>query len=670
MLRKRPVENGFTLSRWTIQVKLIGITSLILLFFISGIIILTTYFFKNDSEVRIKENSLKVAQLIGHKVRSDFNSIVEKSMILANAMAFEKITEEKKEELQKLFFRNDKNFVYLGVFKEQGRYLKSIRNTYNLDYILENRLEESDLERLVYLHANVLQKAFNGEVVLHNVSQGFPFPIIAISVPYLDMEGEKSILISLLRVEKILNVFDSSSHIKAFMVNSSGIAITHPDANLVLSSSNLSDTPLVERFLNNKAGNGQMRYKDKRTGEYYLGSYAKVAFADAGVMTYIPENIALEEVYNIQKRNLYILAIALCSAILIVLYFAKSITGPVLSLVDASRSIEKGVFKLDIKPQTRDEIGLLTNSFLTMGLGLEEREKVKSILGSMIDPVVVKEAMKDLATLKRGNEKIITAFFSDVASFSTISEKLTSAELASLLNEYLSAMTIILKEHEGVLDKYIGDAIVGIFNAPVEIESHSLKAARASVRMMEKLKELRTYWSSKNLYCREAQLMDIRIGLNTGTAKVGFMGTDALASYTMMGDTVNLAARLEAAAKDYGVNILISEAMQRKVDEVMHCRHLDLVRVKGKNEPVKVYELIGEKANLESSLIESVQLYEEGIRYYLMRNWKVAIQKFSESEKVKGKTDKAVKLLLERCEEYTKNPPPEDWDGVFTRTHK
>lgn len=154
--------------------------------------------------------------------------------------------------------------------------------------------------------------------------------------------------------------------------------------------------------------------------------------------------------------------------------------------------------------------------------------------------------------------------------------------MASLLNEYLSAMTLILKKHEGVLDKYIGDAIVGIFNAPVEVDEHCIKAARAAVEMIETLERLRQEWKAKKVYIVEAQEMQIRIGLNTGLAKVGFMGTDSISAYTMMGDMVNLAARLEAAGKDYGVSILVSESVQREIKEEFFTRLLDVVRVKGK----------------------------------------------------------------------------------------
>ncbi|MEM7183838.1 MAG: adenylate/guanylate cyclase domain-containing protein [Spirochaetota bacterium] len=601
--------------------------------------------------------------------RSDINAFVDKATLMANATSGSEVTPEKTLSLRNLFFKEDKNFVYLGVFQEQGQYLKAINRNFNETYLLENQLEESDVERLVYLHARTLQKAFGGEMVLHNVSQGFPFPIIAISVPYLDIEGVRSILVALVRVEKLINAFNIPGIVKAFMVNGKGIVITHPNEKLILSAANLEDSPIVDRMVRSKVDNGQTQYSDKQ-GNIYLGSFNRIGLAGAGIITYVLREKALEEVYNIQRRNLIILGIALSSAILIVLYFARTITTPVLKLVEASSQIEKGVFNVDIQPAANDEIGLLTNSFIQMGLGLEEREKVKSILGSMIDPIVVKEAMNDMAALKRGKETTITAFFSDVAGFSTISEKLTSSELAALLNEYLSAMTIILKEYDGVLDKYIGDAIVGIFNAPVDVNGHCLQAAKASVRMMERLEDLRAYWTANNSYCPEAQMMDIRIGLNTGLAKVGFMGTDDLASYTMMGDTVNLAARLEAAAKDYGVNILVSESLKNKVEEEIFCRQLDLVRVKGKDEPVRVYEIVSEMANVQENISQAGHLYEEGLRFYLMRNWNMAIQKLQESERARGSKDKAVRLLVERCETYAKNPPPDSWDGVFTRTHK
>jgi adenylate cyclase len=333
------------------------------------------------------------------------------------------------------------------------------------------------------------------------------------------------------------------------------------------------------------------------------------------------------------------------------------------------------VFKLNIHMPMAGFLAIYPLTFLGATAYLSftegaERRKYSKVLSNMVDPSIVSEALNDLEALKKGGEKEITAFFSDVAGFSTISEQLSSADLASLLNEYLSAMTLILKQNHGTLDKYIGDAVVGIFSAPIHRDEHFIEAANASLEMIEKLAELKKYWKENNLYIKDAQEMDVRIGLNTGLAKVGFMGTEALASYTMMGDTVNLAARLEAAGKDYGVNILISEFTNLKIKEKFFTKKLDAVRVKGKNEPVNIYELISIKGKESESVRRSVELYEEAFELHLQRKFDEAILKFKESIQVRGKKDKSANMLIERCEDYKISPPPENWDGSYTRTHK
>jgi len=357
-------------------------------------------------------------------------------------------------------------------------------------------------------------------------------------------------------------------------------------------------------------------------------------------------------------------------SILFAVYISGIVVQKIKRIIRSAEEVGRGDLGVVFEHGGSDELGTLTTALNQMVGGLNEREKIKGILGSMIDPIVVQEAMKDLAALKRGSEKNITAFFSDIASFSAISEKLSSPDLAALLNEYLSAMTIILKEHEGVLDKYIGDAIVGIFNSPVDVEDHAYKAAVASIKMQAKLTELKKVWVSQNKYIAEARAMEFRIGLNTGLAKVGFMGTDALASYTMMGDTVNLAARLEAAGKDYGVSILASDAIHDKIKGRIFTRKLDLVRVKGKSQPVTLYQIIGVKGDETTREAEAVSRYEQGLQAYLQKSWDAAVGFLTESQKISAKPDKSAKMLIERCSAYKLAPPPANWDGVYTRTTK
>ncbi|TGL61777.1 adenylate/guanylate cyclase domain-containing protein [Leptospira ognonensis] len=312
---------------------------------------------------------------------------------------------------------------------------------------------------------------------------------------------------------------------------------------------------------------------------------------------------------------------------------------------------------------------LIGFAYLTYTEGKDKR-KFNSILRNLVDPGVVSQALDDMEALKRGGEWEITAFFSDVAGFSSISEELSASDLARLLNEYLSAMTDILKANSGTLDKYIGDAIVGIYGAPIQFPNHPSLACKSALEMLTRIKDLRKVWIEKMDYTESARKMKFRIGLNCGPAKVGFMGTDSLASYTMMGDTVNLASRLEAAAKDYGVDILVSESIEAACREEYHFRFLDRIRVKGKDAPVKIYGLICKKNEATPELLQGETIYQKSFLAYTEQRWEEAIRGFEQSFSFFGEKDVAAQMLIERCQVLFKEPPPGVWDGVFTRTSK
>jgi adenylate cyclase len=648
----------------TIQIKLMGIISLMFVLTSSAIIFIASYFFRASTEALIEEKNLKNVIITGEKVQRDITAVIDKAtqMILilekdANPAGF-----------ISLFFKNDPDFISLGLYyKNVDGKLIPKREIINQTYLGEYQLQKEDIENVIILNQSIFQRSFDGESMLYNASPGSKEPVFVLSFPQKD--DNKEIIISILKLDKIESSFKDKNNI-TFLVNGDGMLIAHHDEQLLFSSANFSDNEIVKMMLTDpKAKNLNRKFSDT-DGKRYFGAFSKIGFANSGVVTMVEEDRVLEPVYKIQRINLYIMIIGVCISLIVIFGLAKTISNPVIALLYATVEIAKGNFRVQIQPSSKDEVGLLTSYFIQMGEGLEEREKVKSILGNMIDPVVVGEAMKDMAALKRGSEKQITAFFSDVAGFSTISEQLTSVDLAALLNEYLSAMTLILKQYDGVLDKYIGDAIVGIFNAPVEVENHPIKAGMASLDMIAKLKALKVYWSENNLYSKEAQEMDVRIGLNIGPAKVGFMGTDALASYTMMGDTVNLAARLEAAGKDYGVNILISESMNQAVESELFTRGLDLVRVKGKNEPVKLFELIARKSEATESMKESSAIYQEAFALYLKQEWDKSIELFKKSIQVRGYKDKSAEMLIDRCNYYKTSSPGNDWDGVFTRKTK
>ncbi|MDF3818335.1 adenylate/guanylate cyclase domain-containing protein [Leptospira sp. 96542] len=308
-------------------------------------------------------------------------------------------------------------------------------------------------------------------------------------------------------------------------------------------------------------------------------------------------------------------------------------------------------------------------AYLTYTEGKEKR-KFNNILRNLVDPGVVTHALEDLDALKKGGEWEITAFFSDVAGFSSISEELSASDLARLLNEYLSAMTTVLKANSGTLDKYIGDAIVGIFGAPVQNNLHSKLACTASLEMVFAMESLRQKWRKIGDYTESARQMNFRIGLNCGPAKVGFMGTESLASYTMMGDTVNLASRLEAAAKDYGVSILVSENIQKSCADQFFFFFLDRIRVKGKDQPVNIYTLVCDNLNVSNEQLVADHKFREAFQYYTEQNWAKAKSTLTEIKELGVFPFATIQMLLERCSHLSAESPGANWDGVYTRTSK
>ncbi|MFZ9001652.1 MAG: CHASE2 domain-containing protein [Bacteriovoracaceae bacterium] len=311
----------------------------------------------------------------------------------------------------------------------------------------------------------------------------------------------------------------------------------------------------------------------------------------------------------------------------------------------------------------------------------KDKQFLKDVFGNYISPELI-DIMYESGQKPSlgGEEKVLTAYFTDIQSFSTFSEKLTPSELVELLNEYLTVMTDILLEEGGTLDKYEGDAIIAFFGAPMSFEDHSDRASRVAVKMQKGLLELRKKWTAEgDKWPDVVKDMRMRIGINSGAMVTGNMGSSARMNYTMMGDAVNLAARLEEAAKQYGVFTQVSQFTKEMIlgDEFLW-RELDTVKVVGKSEPVTTYELMGFLNEAESNLKDLKDHFEKGLELYKNEKWDEAISEFKKSlecewkrfPELKGVKTNPSEVYIKRCEIYKETPPPSDWGGVFTLTSK
>jgi adenylate cyclase len=298
----------------------------------------------------------------------------------------------------------------------------------------------------------------------------------------------------------------------------------------------------------------------------------------------------------------------------------------------------------------------------------EEKNKrfIRNTFSHFVTKSVVDELLANPDKIKLGGEKkVCTVFFSDVAGFTTISEQLTPEELVHLLNEYLTQMTNIVFDYNGMLDKYEGDAIMAVFGAPIAKGNHAYEACAASLEMQEKLVKMREFWKKQG-----RPQLTVRCGVNTGPMVVGNMGSETRFDYTVMGDAVNLGARLEPANKEYNTEIMIGHETYKMAGDLIYARQLDLLRVKGKTEPVKVYELMGIKEKGIKPEIEGViEHFQLGFDNYLKQNWDEAIIQFNKVLKLNW-DDGPSKRYIQRCELFKGSPPGDDWDGVWTMTTK
>ncbi len=323
--------------------------------------------------------------------------------------------------------------------------------------------------------------------------------------------------------------------------------------------------------------------------------------------------------------------------------------------------VYRNVWMAEVEPALASALALLFG--MIYRYLSEEREKnlIYGMFGNYLSDSLVNAILRKPAMLKLGGErKFATAFFSDIKDFTEISERLTPDEMIAQLNEYLAVMSEIVLKYGGYLDKYVGDAIVAGFGIPVDLEDHAERACFAALEMQEGLVTLRNKWREE-----KRPLFEARIGVNTGLMIAGNIGGKTRSNYTMIGDSVNLASRLEGVNKMYGTSIVMSEETVELSKNKIIARELDAIRVKGKSRPVRIYEVIARRdRGVTTEQAAVLKHFARGLEYYRLQDWRNAILQFRRVLDLKKEDGPAIEFLR-RCEVFMQSPRPPNWDGVF-----
>ena len=412
------------------------------------------------------------------------------------------------------------------------------------------------------------------------------------------------------------------------------------------------------------------RHEDARTASLGFTKYAQAFGPDlsevrlnlAGLTDRATRNVlARQRLNTCLSFGLFLLACGIGLGISAV--GSARVVGGLRQLVVSTRAIEAGTVSEPLSILTRDEVGELALSFNRMVEELRTRERIKDTFGKFVDPRIVTRLIG--SGPEQAERRTLTIFFSDIKGFSGISEQLTASAVVNLLNSYFGTVAEVIHAHRGFIDKYIGDAVMAFWVSPFSAgDDHASDACLAALAQQEAVVQLRAQLPEITGIRRDPPELAIRMGIATGEAVVGTIGSDSSRSYTVIGDTVNLASRLEGINKLYSTSLILSEETYRMAQRVIEARELDLITVAGKTEPVRIYEAMGRVDEIAPEQIQLREMYANGLAAYRRQDWDEA-QRHFESCQLGDTDDGPSRLFIERISLLRSRPPPADWDGVW-----
>jgi len=343
----------------------------------------------------------------------------------------------------------------------------------------------------------------------------------------------------------------------------------------------------------------------------------------------------------------------------------RNLVKPVKQLLIGTKAVEQGDLNVRVHVTTTDEIAVLTISFNHMVAELKQKEVIQETFGKYVDPRIVKGLLEDQRFSQGGERRLMTVFFSDLEGFTSLGERLTPDGIVKLLNQYFTLMSEPIREFHGIIDKYIGDAIMAFWGPPfTDGAEHASLACFSALEQYKKLNTFRQMLPDIMGLRKDLPTINLRMGMATGDVTVGSIGSEYSKGYTVIGDTVNLASRLEAVNKEYGTQMLISEETWKMAQDAIEARELDCIQVAGKSEPVRIFELLERKGQLNDKVASLRDHFAKGLASYRRQSWDLAEAQFNECLKINPE-DRPSKLFIARLQHFREHPLSPDWDGVW-----
>ncbi len=579
--------------RFSIGTKLVGLLATLLMVSVLSLVWLSTRMFVESDTALIQQSNADTAANLATQMRELLQAVTEKMRIMGTILIQTHPNQETKDRLISEFFSKDRDFlsVFVEKVESNGTTLVQYRAV-SPEMKLLNDVNGDRAVALISRDSNfLLPLVAVGEVQVSSLKLTDGDSAVTIAIPFIQDPTNPGrfthILIALIRQSRFVKSFSESDIVTSFMVDRHGRLLAHPDAELVTAQENFSHLQIVKQMLEGKFNNGQTKYIDPRSNVSKLGAFKMVGFGGLGVVAEVLEAKAFEGAHKVEYRAALVAWIILCLAFLAGYLYSGTITWPIQQLVLAAKRISEGDFQINLKPKGRDEVANLSMAFNEMAKGLEERDRVKETFNKFHNKEIAEKLLSGEVRLG-GERKEATVFFSDVRGFTALSESMQPEEVVEMLNEYMTRMVAIIRSHGGVVDKYVGDAIMALWGVPLTREEDTRNAVRACLAMREDLAKLNELRIS-----RGQPVLKIGMGLNRGLLIAGNIGSDEKMEYTVIGDAVNLASRIESMTKEYGTDLLISTSIYHQVRNQFICEAGGAAKVKGKSEAIEVYKVNG-----------------------------------------------------------------------------
>lgn len=579
--------------RIPISTKLITVTILILVAATGTITWISSEFFEKKASEQVDIANLESAAAKAKEVENLVNSLVDKTRITASILMKGTSDQTNTGDDFDFNFTKDKNFIALEILKIEGTSVETVARKIKEDLLTPYGLTSAYLINVRSWQKFPLRNVAQGTIEIKNSTYPKGPAMVTVGIPLIrDAQGKIThIALADVTLSPLEKPFTEPSERTQYLIDRDGELLAHKDEQKAIARLNMKNNPFVKKAAGQKSPQYQTIFVDPDTNKNFFGASVKTSFG-ATIVSETSEETILEVSREVRRRAIFVAGSAISMAIFFIFLFSMTLTSPIEKLADMIKLVSKGNFDVKARSQVKshDEVGDLAEAFDGMTEGLKERDKVKNLFSKFHGSSVAEDLInKDIGV--GGQSKEVVVFFSDIRGFTAFSEKRSPEEVVEMLNEYFGVMVKIINANGGVVDKFIGDAIMAVWGAPQSSDHDAHKAVRACLEMrtaLDKLNELRI--------SRSQPPINIGMGLHAGAAISGTIGSDERMEYTVIGNTVNTASRIEASTKAFGADLLISDTVIEKIGEDFKTELAGAAEVKGRSEALKMFKVRGYRA--------------------------------------------------------------------------